>query len=184
MAAAVAPVWVATDDVEIAAVVRNAGGEAVLTRADHPSGSDRTFEAVSLIDPDGRYNLVLNLQGDLPEMDETIPSILLRTATASGADLTTLVTPASHEEAARKQVVKAVVSWDEAGDLGAGTVRDTAALAAGTIRKTGAAARPGSRHAHRGRRRRRGACRGRHAGRPRGHACQDVRCGGRVNSRD
>ena len=91
MAAAVAPVWVATDDAEIASVVRNAGGEAVLTRADHPSGSDRTFEAVSLIDPDGQYNLVLNLQGDLPEMDETIPSILLRTATASGADLTTLV---------------------------------------------------------------------------------------------
>ena len=118
MAAAVAPVWVATDDAEIAAVVRNAGGEAVLTRADHPSGSDRTFEAVSLIDPDGRYNLVLNLQGDLPEMDKTIPSILLRTATASGADLTTLVTPASHEETARKQVVKAVVSWDEAGDVG------------------------------------------------------------------
>ena len=51
-------------------------------------------------------------------MDETIPSILLRTATASGADLTTLVTPASHEEAARKQVVKAVVSWDETGDVG------------------------------------------------------------------
>ena len=73
---------------------------------------------VSLIDPDGQYNLVLNLQGDLPEMDETIPSILLRTATASGADLTTLVTPASQEEATRKQVVKAVVSWNEAGDVG------------------------------------------------------------------
>ena len=54
MAAAVAPVWVATDDAEIAAVVRNAGGVAVLTCADHPSGSDRTFEAVSLIDPDGQ----------------------------------------------------------------------------------------------------------------------------------
>ena len=118
MAAAIAPVWVATDDAEIAAVVRNAGGEAVLTRADHPSGSDRTFEAVTLIDPDSRFDLVLNLQGDLPEMDETIPSTLLRVATASGADLTTLVTLANEEEAARDQVVKAVVSWNKAGDVG------------------------------------------------------------------
>ena len=118
MAAAVAPVWVATDDPDIAAVVRDAGGEAVLTRDDHPSGSDRTFEAVSLIDPDGRFDLVLNLQGDLPEMDTAIPATLLHAATASGADLTTLVTPASDEEAARDQVVKAVVSWDDTGNVG------------------------------------------------------------------
>lgn len=109
----IAPVWVATDDERIAATIRDAGGEAVLTRADHPSGSDRTFEAVSLIDPDGRYDLVLNLQGDLPELDPAIPARLFRTATRSGAELSTLVTPASDEEAAREQVVKAVVSWDD-----------------------------------------------------------------------
>ena len=112
----IAPVWVATDDERIAAAIRDAGGEAVLTRADHPSGSDRTFEAVSLIDPDGAYDLVLNLQGDLPELDPAIPARLFRTATRSGAELSTLVTPASAEEAAREQVVKAVVSWDGAPD--------------------------------------------------------------------
>ena len=117
MESGIAPVWVATDDERIAAAVRNAGGDAVLTRADHPSGSDRTFEAVSLIDPDGRYDLVLNLQGDLPELDPAIPAMLFRTATRSGAELTTLVTPASDEEAARAQVVKAVISW---GDAAAG----------------------------------------------------------------
>ena len=116
MAAGIAPVWVATDDERIATAVKDAGGDAVLTRADHPSGSDRTFEAVSLIDPDGRYNIVLNLQGDLPELDPAIPSKLLSTAIRSGAELTTLVTPASEEEAAREQVVKAVVSWDEVND--------------------------------------------------------------------
>ena len=118
MAAAIAPVWVATDDERIANAVRDAGGDAVLTRADHPSGSDRTFEAVSQIDPDGRHDLILNLQGDLPELDPEIPAKLFHTATASGAELSTLVTAASDEEAARDQVVKAVISWDENGDIG------------------------------------------------------------------
>lgn len=118
MAAEIAPVWVATDDERIAAAIRDAGGEAVLTRADHPSGSDRTFEAVSLIDPDGRYDLILNLQGDLPELDPAIPAKLFDTATRSGAELTTLVTPASDEEAARAQVVKAVISWDDSYEEG------------------------------------------------------------------
>lgn len=112
MEAEIAPVWVATDDERIAAAVRDAGGDTVLTRADHPSGSDRTFEAVSLIDPDGHHDIVLNLQGDLPELDPEIPAKLLRTATRSGAELSTLVAPASDEEAAREQVVKAVISWD------------------------------------------------------------------------
>src|SRR5581483_9331174 len=43
---------VATDSQEIVAAVRKAGGEAVMTRADHPSGTDRVFEAVSRLDPD------------------------------------------------------------------------------------------------------------------------------------
>lgn len=118
MAADIAPVWVATDHEEIAAAIREAGGEAVMTRADHPSGSDRTFEAVSRIDPDGQFDVVLNLQGDLPEMDPAIAVTLLDTVRHGDAELATLVTPASAEEAARPQVVKAVVSWQEGQNLG------------------------------------------------------------------
>ena len=118
IAADIAPVWVATDHEEIASAIREAGGEAVMTREDHPSGSDRTFEAVSRIDPDGRFDVILNLQGDLPEMDPAIAVTLLDTVRESGAELSTLVTPANAEEAALSQVVKAVVSWRAGQNLG------------------------------------------------------------------
>ena len=77
VAADLAPVWVATDDDGIADAVRAAGGQAVITRADHPSGSDRVFEAVERIDPDRHHDAILNLQGDLPELDAAIPHRLL-----------------------------------------------------------------------------------------------------------
>src|ERR1700746_2515577 len=60
------PVFVATDSEEIAAAVAKAGGRAVMTRADHASGSDRIFEAMGTVDPDGRAAIVVNVQGDLP----------------------------------------------------------------------------------------------------------------------
>ena len=113
MAADIAPVWVATDDDAIIEAVRAAGGNAVKTRADHPSGSDRTFEAVERIDPDRQFDVILNLQGDLPELDPMIPATLLATAARSRAELSTLVTTADDEEAARPQIVKAVVSWQD-----------------------------------------------------------------------
>ena len=69
MAAEAGRVVVATDTEEIAAVVRDAGGEAVMTREDHVSGSDRVFEAVSKVDPDINAELVVNLQGDLPSLE-------------------------------------------------------------------------------------------------------------------
>jgi len=59
-------VAVATDAPEIRDAVRAAGGEAVMTRSDHPSGSDRIFEAVSALDPEARHDVVINVQGDLP----------------------------------------------------------------------------------------------------------------------
>ena len=52
MAAEVGRVVVATDTEEIVAAVRKVGGEAVMTRADHASGSDRVFEAVNRVDPE------------------------------------------------------------------------------------------------------------------------------------
>ncbi|MBO0756955.1 MAG: NTP transferase domain-containing protein, partial [Bradyrhizobiaceae bacterium] len=56
--AAVGPVFVATDSVEIATAVEKAGGRALMTRADHGSGSDRIFEALGQIDPHGRVSIV------------------------------------------------------------------------------------------------------------------------------
>ena len=71
-------VAVATDTPEIAAAVKAHGGEVVMTRADHPSGSDRIYEALRTLDPDGRVEIVVNLQGDLP----TIPPEDIRAALA------------------------------------------------------------------------------------------------------
>ena len=68
MEAEVGRVVVAADAVEIVEAVRWAGGEAVMTRADHVSGSDRVFEAVTQVDPGAKVELILNLQGDLPTL--------------------------------------------------------------------------------------------------------------------
>ena len=75
-AAGVGRVAVATDTPEIAAAVTAHGGEAIMTRSDHPSGSDRIYEALGKLDPGGQIEAVINLQGDLP----TIPAQDVRDA--------------------------------------------------------------------------------------------------------
>jgi 3-deoxy-manno-octulosonate cytidylyltransferase (CMP-KDO synthetase) len=74
--AAIGRVAVATDTAEIAAVVTAHGGEVVMTRPDHPSGSDRIFEALCRLDPNREADAVVNVQGDLP----TIPPDDIRAA--------------------------------------------------------------------------------------------------------
>ena len=67
--ARIGDVVVATDLEAIAAAVEKAGGRAIMTRADHPSGSDRIFEALETVDPDHAIEVVVNLQGDLPTIE-------------------------------------------------------------------------------------------------------------------
>ena len=67
--AAVGPVIVACAEEAIAAAVRAAGGQAVLTEPQLPSGSDRCNAALAEVDPEGRFDPVINLQGDLPTLD-------------------------------------------------------------------------------------------------------------------
>ncbi len=66
--AQVAPVLVATDSEAVAAAVEKAGGRAIMTRADHPSGSDRIAEALAATDPERAARIVVNVQGDLPTL--------------------------------------------------------------------------------------------------------------------
>src|SRR4051794_31046466 len=68
-AARLGSVVVACDDEIIAAAVEKAGGRAVMTRADHPSGSDRICEALGNLDPEGKVKFIVNVQGDLPTLD-------------------------------------------------------------------------------------------------------------------
>ena len=79
-AAEIGRVAVATDTPEIAAAVKAHGGEAVMTRADHPSGSDRIYEALETLDPEGKAEIVVNLQGDFPTIPPDNIRAVLRAA--------------------------------------------------------------------------------------------------------
>src|SRR5690606_20431291 len=125
------PVAVAAAEPEIAAAVEAAGGKAVPTRPDHPSGSDRIFEALTAVDPKGRHDAVVNLQGDLPTLDP----ILVRTvldALAGGADIATLVAEiARPEERTDPNVVKAAVAFGPDGRTGRALYFSRAAIPSG-----------------------------------------------------
>jgi len=104
---------VAAAEPEICEAVIAAGGEAVLTRADHPSGSDRIFEALQALDPDGRHDAVINLQGDLPTLEPEAIRAVAAALETSGADIATLAAPCAEEDRDNPNVVKAVVSLTE-----------------------------------------------------------------------
>ncbi len=91
-------VVVATDSSEILEAIVAAGGEAVMTREDHQSGSDRVFEAVNHIDPDAKASFVVNLQGDLPTLDPGLVATCLAPLIDDGPDITTLAARISREE--------------------------------------------------------------------------------------
>ncbi len=111
--AAVGPVAVACAEAEVAEAVRRAGGLAVLTDPSLPSGSDRVHAALAELDAAGWYDVVLNLQGDLP----TIPVAQLRAVLAPLADpaidIATLVAPIiDPAEWALPSVVKAACAFE------------------------------------------------------------------------
>jgi 3-deoxy-manno-octulosonate cytidylyltransferase (CMP-KDO synthetase) len=108
-AANIGPVVVATDSADIAAVVERAGGPAVLTRADHASGSDRIFEALGKIDPDGRVSIVVNVQGDLPALDPSELRAALAPLADPAVDIATIAAEIHKaEERTNPNVVKVV----------------------------------------------------------------------------
>lgn len=75
--AGIGPVFVATDSEAIVEAVQAAGGKAVMTRKDHPSGSDRIAEAAAIIDPNGRHDVVVGVQGDFPTiLPDTIAKVV------------------------------------------------------------------------------------------------------------
>ena len=101
-------VVVATDDERIRTAVEAFGGRAVLTRADHPCGTNRVAEAAEVF-PDAE--IVINLQGDEPELDPALLDRLVEEMQKDpGIDLATLAGPLSAEEAADPNAVKVVLA--------------------------------------------------------------------------
>jgi len=117
-AAGIGRVAVATDTPEIVAAVTAHGGEAVMTRADHPSGSDRIHEALGRLDPRGEAEIVVNLQGDFPTIHADNIRSVLAPLDDPMVDIATLAAQIhTEEEATNPNVVKAVGSPVSAGRL-------------------------------------------------------------------
>ena len=113
-------VAVAAGDPEIVEAVKAAGGEAVLTDPSLPSGSDRIRVAADLLDPEGRHDVVINVQGDMPfaspDLSKICADLLAR---QSEADIVTLVAAETGpDERSNPDVVKAVVAVDADGKSG------------------------------------------------------------------
>ncbi len=111
-AANVGPVAVAAGDPEILEAVRQAGGQAILTDPDLPSGSDRILAALAVLDPGATHDVVINLQGDMPFV---APGLLAACAgllaEEAACDIATLVAPeSSPADRANPDVVKAVLA--------------------------------------------------------------------------
>ncbi|MBX6321702.1 MAG: 3-deoxy-manno-octulosonate cytidylyltransferase [Rhodospirillaceae bacterium] len=116
----IGPVVVACAEPAIAEAVRAAGGQAVLTRPDHPSGSDRIHEAVERLDPDGRFDAVVNVQGDLPTIAPVAVRAALTPFADPEADIATLAARIVRpEERTDPNVVKAVAPFDDDAAPGA-----------------------------------------------------------------
>jgi len=104
-------VVVATDTDIVAETVRAHGFEAVMTRADHESGSDRIFEALTRLDPKGEVDTVVNVQGDLPTIDPELIRAAFRPLAEAAVDIATLgVEIVREEEKTNPNVVKIVGS--------------------------------------------------------------------------
>jgi len=117
MAAGLGPVAVAAAEREIVQAVTAAGGTAILTDPGLASGSDRIFAALEQLDPEGRHDTVINLQGDLPQL----PADDIRAVAAAlpGADIATLAAEITDPaERDNPSVVKAVVAWEPDGKKG------------------------------------------------------------------
>jgi 3-deoxy-manno-octulosonate cytidylyltransferase (CMP-KDO synthetase) len=111
MEAEIGPVAVAGAESEIAQAITRAGGQAILTRPDHPSGSDRIFEALKKLDPGGKHNVVVNVQGDLPLLDPAAIRAALSPLADPECDIATLCASLEPGEMELSSVVKVKVEF-------------------------------------------------------------------------
>jgi 3-deoxy-manno-octulosonate cytidylyltransferase (CMP-KDO synthetase) len=110
-AARIGRVAIATDSPKIAQAVTAHGGEAVMTRPDHPSGSDRIFEALETLDQAGHIETIVNVQGDLPTIEPADIQAAIGPLRDPGVDIATLAAVIRRdEEHTNPNVVKIVGS--------------------------------------------------------------------------
>jgi len=110
VAAEVGPVVVASGDREIADIVEREGGRAVLTDPDLPTGSDRIHAAIAALDPEGRHDAVINVQGDMPMLDPAAIRVALEALADPETDIATLAAEISDPAALADTSVNKVVA--------------------------------------------------------------------------
>ncbi len=106
----IGPVYVACAEQEIADVVIAAGGKAVITDPDLPSGSDRVNAAVDLIDPEARYDWVINLQGDMAVFDPSLLHNLVSGLSEQADIVTAAVETSAPQDKDNPNIVKVVMT--------------------------------------------------------------------------
>jgi 3-deoxy-manno-octulosonate cytidylyltransferase (CMP-KDO synthetase) len=132
LAAGIGPVAVACGDAAIAEAVTAAGGVAVMTDPALPSGSDRVAAALARLDPEGRHDVVVNLQGDFPTIRPEALRAVLLPLEDNAIDVGTLVAPIeSDEELARPSVVKAACVFAEGAAVAVAPYFSRAAVPSG-----------------------------------------------------
>ena len=108
-AARLGEVVVATDSEVIAACVEKAGGRAVMTRADHASGSDRIFEALAVADAQRKSAIIVNVQADLPTIAPSDIAAAIAPLADPAVDIATLAAEITRaQERTDPNVVKLV----------------------------------------------------------------------------
>jgi 3-deoxy-manno-octulosonate cytidylyltransferase (CMP-KDO synthetase) len=119
VAAQAGPVIVAAGDAPIAEAIRRAGGTAVMTDPDLPSGSDRVHAAAEAHDPAGAYDVVVNVQGDLPTLEPKLVAAALTPLADPAIDIATVVARiTAAEERTDTAVVKAAASFTPGSTVG------------------------------------------------------------------
>lgn len=109
VAAEIGEVIVATDSDQIKQVISEAGGNCELTRSNHQSGTDRIYEALENFDQDKNINFIINLQGDLPQINRECLSSVVNLLSDEAAEVSTLVCEMTdHDEINSKSIVKAI----------------------------------------------------------------------------
>jgi 3-deoxy-manno-octulosonate cytidylyltransferase (CMP-KDO synthetase) len=119
IAAEIGPVVVAAAEREIAAAIEAVGGRAVLTPPELPSGSDRIFAALERVDRAGDHDVIVNLQGDLPDLDPAYIRKVIEPLSTPAVDIATLVVEIDNDaDRADPNVVKPAVVWSADGRSG------------------------------------------------------------------
>ena len=110
-------VIVACCEKEVFQLINSLGGEAIMTRKDHPSGTDRIFEVIKNYPTKNQIESIINLQGDMPIINpETIKKVNI--PLAQGFEIGTLITNLSSAEEKNENITKAKIDWIKKNNLG------------------------------------------------------------------